>query len=129
MENFGAADVVVGLEKEFDVECGVVLARDRCLRWPCQFAPLARYAFGGYPRHGCEDRGDLLRSAPRQVSIRENPRVPEAPFEFRPDAVDLPLVIARPSCAAGLRVTTSRHLVLLLWQYARQPAVTVSASL
>jgi hypothetical protein len=26
--NFGAADAVVGLEKEFDVEGGVVLARD-----------------------------------------------------------------------------------------------------
>jgi len=121
--NFGAADAVVGLEKEFDVEGGVVLARDGCLRWrPCEFARLAGYAFGGYPSHGCQDRGDFFRGAPRQIVIRENPSVPQALFEYAADAVDLPEVVAGPSCAAGLGVTTLRHLVLLLWQYERQTA-------
>ena len=40
--------------------------------------------------------------------------------KYRAYAVDLPEVVAGPSCAAGLGVTTLRHLVLLLWQYTRQ---------
>jgi hypothetical protein len=113
--NFGAADAVVGLEKEFDVEGGVVLARDGCLGWrPGEFTRLAGYAFGGYPSHGCQDRGDFFRGAPRQIFIRENPSVPEALLEFTAYAVDLLEVVARPSRAAGLGVTTLRHLVLLL---------------
>jgi hypothetical protein len=117
MENFGAPDAVVGLEKEFDVEGGVVLARAACLGWrPGEFARLADYAFGGYPSHRCQDRGDFFRGALRQVSIRENPSIPEALFESTAYAVDLPEVVAGLSCAAGLGVTTLRHLVLLPWQ-------------
>jgi hypothetical protein len=114
--NFGAADAVVGLEKEFDVEGGVMLARDGFLRWrPGEFARLAGYALGGYPSHGCQDRGDFFRGTPRQIVIRENPGVPEALFESTAYAVDLPEVVAGLSRTAGLRVTTLRHLVLLLW--------------
>src|SRR6266852_3402244 len=117
MENFGAADAVVGLEKEFDVEGGVVLARDGCLGWrPCEFTCLAGYAFGVYPSHGCQDRGDFFRGALRQIVIRENPSIPEALFESTAYAVDLPEVVAGRPCAARLGVTTLRHLVLLLWQ-------------
>jgi hypothetical protein len=127
--NFGAADAVVGLEKEFDMEGSVMLVRDGFLRWrPGEFARLAGYAFGGYPGHRCQDPGDFFRGTPRQIVIRENPSVPQALFEYAAYAVDLPKVVAGPSCAAGLRVTMLRHLVLLLWRYARQPAVTVSAS-
>src|SRR6266702_7806448 len=115
--NFGTADAVVRLEQEFDVKGGIVLARDGCLgRRPGEFTRLAGYAFGGYPSHGCQDRGDFFRSAPGQVAICENPGIPEALFEFAAYAVDLPEVVAGPSYAAGLRVTTLRHLVLLLWQ-------------
>jgi hypothetical protein len=44
--NFGAADAVVGLEKEFDVEGCIVLARVRCRGcWkPCEFTGLASNA-------------------------------------------------------------------------------------
>jgi hypothetical protein len=115
--NFGAADAVVGLEKEFDVEGRIVLARDRYLGWrPCEFTRLAGYAFGGYPSHGRQDRGEFFRGALRQVAVRENPSIPEALFESTAYAVDLPEVVARPPGAAGLGVTRLRHLVLLLWQ-------------
>ena len=69
MVNSGAADAVVELEKEFDVEGGVVLARDGGLGWMlCEFARLpgpvlAGYAFGGYPGCGLQDRGDFFRGA------------------------------------------------------------------
>src|SRR5271165_2157285 len=113
--NFGAADAVVGLEKEFDVEGCVVLARDGCLGWRlCEFTRLADYAFGGYPSHGCQDRGDFFRGALRQIFIRENPSIPETLFKSTAYAVNLPKVVAGPSCTAGLGVTTLRHSVLLL---------------
>src|SRR5215813_2130196 len=120
--NLGAADAVVGLQEEFDVEGSVVLAWYGFLGWwygflgwrPCEFTRLPGYVLGGYPSHGCQDRGDFFRGAPRQITVRENPGVPEALFEHAPYAVDLPKVVAGPSCAAGLRVTTLCHLVLLL---------------
>jgi len=119
--NFGSADAIVGLEKEFDVEGGVVLARHGGLGWThCEFARLAGYTFGGYSSHGCQDRGDFFRRTPRQIVIRENPSVPEALFESTAYAVDFPEVVAGPSCAAGFGITTLRHLVLLLWQFGRQ---------
>jgi len=129
--NFGAADAVVGLKKEFDVEGGVVLARDgRIGRSPGEFTRLAGYAFGGYPGHGCQDRGDFFRGASRQVSIRENPSVPEALFEYTAYAVDLPEVVAGPSRAAGLGVTTLRHFgAPALAVRPAKPPVTMSASL
>src|SRR6266851_5392137 len=85
MTNLGAADAVVGLEKEFDVEGGVVLARDRWLgRRRCELARppgpvLAGYVLGGYPS---QDRGD---------------------------PGDLPEVVARLSGAFGLGVIMLRH--------------------
>src|SRR5215467_1566865 len=120
MVNSGAADAVVGLEKEFDVEGGVVLARDGCVG--CSLGEFARLpgpvlagdAFGGYPGCGRQDRGDFFRGALPQIAICENPGVPQAPLEYGPYAVDLPEVVAGPSCVAGLGVTTLRHLVLLL---------------
>ena len=81
---------------------------------PGEFTRLAGYAFGGYPSHGCQDRGDFFRGSPRQIFVRENPSVPETLFESTAYAVDLLEVIAGPSCTAALRVTTLRHLVLLL---------------
>jgi hypothetical protein len=116
MTNLGPANTVVGLEKELDVEGGVVLAWYGFLGWKaCEFARLPGYACGGYPSHGRQDRSDFLRSAPSQIFIRENPSVPETLLESRAHAVDLPKVVAGPSCAAGLGVTALRHLVLLLW--------------
>jgi len=113
--NFGTADAVVGLEQEFDVKGGIVLARDGCLgRRPGEFTRLAGYPFGGYPSHGCQDRGNFFRGAPRQIFIRENPSIPEALFKSTAYAIDLPEVVAGPSCTAGLGATTLRHLVLLL---------------
>jgi hypothetical protein len=113
--NFGAADAVIGLEKEFDVEGGVVLVWDGFLGGrPGEFTRLAGYAFGGYPSHGCQDRSDFFRGASRQIFVRENPSVPEALFKPTAYAVDLPEVVAGPSGTAGLGVTTLRHLVLLL---------------
>jgi hypothetical protein len=119
MVNSGTADTVVGLEKEFDVEGGVVLARGGCLGWMlCEFASppgpvLAGDAFGGHPGGGRQDRGDFFRGALPQILIRENPGVPEAPLENTAYAVDLPEVVAGRPGAAGLGVTTLRHLVLL----------------
>jgi hypothetical protein len=119
--NFGAADAIVGLEKEFDVEGGVVLARNGWLGWrPCDFSRLAGYVFRGYPSHGRQDRGDFFGGAPRQIAIRENPGIPQALFEYAAYAVDLPEVVAGPACAPGFVVTTLGHLVLLLWHYTRQ---------
>jgi hypothetical protein len=113
--NFRAADAVVGLEKEFDVEGCVVLTRDGCFGWrPCEFTRLAGYAFGGYPSHGCQDRGDFFRGALRQIFIRENPSIPETLFKSTAYAVNLPKVVAGASCTAGVGVTTLLHLVLLL---------------
>src|SRR5437868_5907260 len=126
MVNSRAADAVVRLEEEFDVEGGVVLARDGCLGWRLrEFARLpgpvlAGDAFGGYPGCGRQDRGDFFRGALAQIAVRENPGAPEAPLKYRAYAVDLPEVVAGPSCAAGLGVTTLRHLPLLLWQCTRQ---------
>jgi hypothetical protein len=117
--NLGTADAVVGLQQEFDVEGRIVLARDRCLGWrPSEFTRLAGYPLGGYPSHGCQDRGEFFRGALRQVSVRENPSVPEALLESTADAVDLLEVVAGRPCAAGLGVTTLRHLALLLCCYA-----------
>jgi hypothetical protein len=113
--NLGAADAVIGLEKEFDMERGVVLARARCLGLkPCEVARLAGYAFGGYPGHGCQNGGDFFRGTPRQIVIGENLGVPQAMLESPAYAVDLLEVVAGTSCAAGLRVTTLRHLALLI---------------
>jgi hypothetical protein len=78
---------------------------------------------GAYPSHGCQDRRDFFRGAPRQIVIRENSGVPQALFESTAYAVDLPEVVAGPSCAAGLGVTTLRHSVLLLWWYTVNPVV------
>ena len=44
-------------------------------------------------------------------------------------AVDLPEVVAGPSCTAGLGVTTLRHSVLLLRWYTVNPVVRVSVGL
>jgi hypothetical protein len=100
------------------MEGGVVLARDGCLGWmPGEFTRLPGYAFGGYPRHGRQDRPNFFRGSQRQVAILENPSIPQALFEYAAYAVDFPEVVAGLYCAAGLWVTTLRHLVLLLWQY------------
>src|SRR4029077_5754500 len=120
MVNPGAANAVVGLEKEFDIEGGIVLARDGRLGWMlCEFASLAGDAFGGKPGGGRQDRGDFFRGALPQIAIRENPGVPEAPLEYAAYTADLPEVVAGRPCAAGLGLTTLRHLVLLARQYAR----------
>jgi hypothetical protein len=126
MVNSGAADAVVGLEKEFDVEGGIVLTRDGCVG--CRLCECARLpgpvlagnAFGGYPGCGRQDCDDFFRGALPQIAVCENPGVPEAPLKYRAYTVDLPEVVAGLSCAAGLGVTTLRHLALLLWQYTRQ---------
>src|SRR5262249_40364838 len=116
MMNLGPANAVVGLEEEFDVEGGVVLAWCGFLGWKlCEFTRLPGYVLGGYPSHGCQDRSDFFRGASRQIFVREDPSVPKTLFESRPHAVDLPKVVAGPPCAAGLGVTALRHLVLLLW--------------
>src|SRR5271169_6953081 len=136
MVDSGTANAVGGLEKEFDIEGGIVLARDGCLGWMlCQFASLpgpvlAGDAFGGYPGGGRQDRGDFFRGALPQIAIRENPGVPEAPLEYAAYAVDLPEVVAGRPRAAGLGVTTLRHLVLLARAVRPpKPAVRVGAGL
>jgi hypothetical protein len=111
MTNLGAADAVVGLEEEFDVEGSVVLPRLGRLRWkPRELSRLpgpvlAGDAFGGYPGRG----GDFFRVASCQIVVGENASVPEALCECRADSGDLLEVVAGLACAAGLGVIALRH--------------------